>query len=138
MKFANQERPYIIAEIGSNHNGDMSLARELIQAAKDAGADCAKFQSWDTDLWAEEVYKQDKFLSDGREMAESLRSLAERYSVTGAKLEQLRDYCLESGIDFASSAFTTQQAKDLVDLGAAFIKIASMDIWTSYIVIQRV
>ncbi|MDA0241059.1 MAG: N-acetylneuraminate synthase family protein [Proteobacteria bacterium] len=133
MKFANRERPYIIAEIGSNHNGDMALAKELIQAAKDAGADCAKFQSWDTDLWAEEVYAQDKFLSDGREMSESLRSLAELYSVTGAKLEDLRDFCRKVGIDFASSAFTKQQTNDLVDLGAAFIKIASMDVTNDHI-----
>ena len=38
--------PYIIAELGSNHNGDMGLARKLIDAAKDSGADCVKFQSW--------------------------------------------------------------------------------------------
>ena len=38
--------PYIIAELGSNHNGDMDLARKLIDAAKYSGADCVKFQSW--------------------------------------------------------------------------------------------
>ena len=36
----------IIAEIGANHNGEMSLAKEMIEAAKESGADYAKFQSW--------------------------------------------------------------------------------------------
>ena len=40
------EQPYIIAELGSNHNGDMDLAKKLIDSAKRAGADCVKFQSW--------------------------------------------------------------------------------------------
>ena len=38
--------PYFIAEIGSNHNGNMDLAQTLIKAASLAGADCVKFQSW--------------------------------------------------------------------------------------------
>jgi N,N'-diacetyllegionaminate synthase len=38
--------PYIIAEIGSNHNGDMALCRRLIDAAAEAGAHAVKFQSW--------------------------------------------------------------------------------------------
>ena len=40
------EAPYIIAELGSNHNGDMALAKRLIDSANKAGADCVKFQSW--------------------------------------------------------------------------------------------
>ena len=40
-------KPYIIAEIGSNHNGDIDLCKKTIDAAINAGADCVKFQSWD-------------------------------------------------------------------------------------------
>ena len=39
-------KPYIIAEIGANHNGDIELAKKLINIAKKSGADCVKFQSW--------------------------------------------------------------------------------------------
>lgn len=42
-------KPYIIAELGANHNGDMKLAKELIIQAKEAGAHCVKFQSWSKD-----------------------------------------------------------------------------------------
>ena len=40
------EPPYFIAEIGSNHNGDMRLCKKLIDSAKSCGADAVKFQSW--------------------------------------------------------------------------------------------
>ena len=42
-------KPYIIAEIGANHNGDMELAKKMIDSAKECGADCVKFQSWTKD-----------------------------------------------------------------------------------------
>ena len=42
-------KPYIIAEIGANHNGDMELAKKMIDEAKRCGADCVKFQSWSKD-----------------------------------------------------------------------------------------
>ena len=45
-KVGSGHAPYIIAELGSNHNGDMEISKKLIKAAKDSGADCVKFQSW--------------------------------------------------------------------------------------------
>ena len=44
-KILKSERPFVIAEIGNNHEGDISVARELIYAAKDAGVDAVKFQA---------------------------------------------------------------------------------------------
>lgn len=129
MKFAPGGKPYVIAEIGANHNGDMQLARRLIKAAKDAGADCAKFQSWDVDLFAKEVYDRDSFTPDGRSSGESsLRKAVQGYSVSPAQLRDLAAYCREVGIDFASSPFEKKQVDVQVELGAAFIKIASMDV----------
>ena len=64
-KFLNSSSPYIIAEIGANHNGDMSLAKKLIIEAKAAGADCVKFQSWTKNsVFSEKVYKQNRFIED--------------------------------------------------------------------------
>ena len=61
----NYCEPYIIAELGSNHNGDMEIARELIKQAKMAGADCVKFQSWTKDtIFSKETYEKNYFISD--------------------------------------------------------------------------
>ena len=54
---SNYTQPYIIAELGSNHNGDMGIAKKLIIEAKDAGADCVKFQSWSKDS----IFSKKKF-----------------------------------------------------------------------------
>ena len=69
MKFYNKikklNRPYIIAEIGANHNGSLALAKKLILKAKDAGADCVKFQSWTKDsIFSKKKYKENYFLKD--------------------------------------------------------------------------
>ena len=57
------KKPYIIAEIGSNHNGDMELARKLIQLAKESKADCVKFQSWSKESIFSRSAQVDKGLS---------------------------------------------------------------------------
>ena len=59
------EKPYVIAEIGSNHNGDMDVAKRLIDAAKESGADCVKFQSWSKDtIFSKKTYDDNYFLTD--------------------------------------------------------------------------
>jgi N-acetylneuraminate synthase len=57
----NFGKPYIIAELGSNHNGDMKLAKEMVYAASEAGADFAKFQTWSV-----EKLKKGPWDDDGR------------------------------------------------------------------------
>ena len=69
--------PYLIAEIGSNHNGDMDLCRQLIDAAAAAGARAVKFQSWtENSLIAKEEYDRNTGYPSGRrvETFESLNS----------------------------------------------------------------
>ena len=58
--------PYVIAEIGANHNGDIELAKKMILSAKENGADCVKFQSWTADsLIAKEEYERNQSYNDG-------------------------------------------------------------------------
>ncbi len=122
--------PYIIAEIGANHNGDMALARQMIDSAKTAGAHAVKFQSWDTTIFSKQVYDQNYFLGDDyRERSDyTLREIVEEFSLDRRQLTDLAGYCAEKGIDFSSTPFNETQLNDLVDIGVPYIKIASMDL----------
>ena len=75
--------PYIIAEVGSNHNGDMDLCRQLIDAAAEAGAHAVKFQSWsESSLIAEEEYDRNPEYSDKKKHFGSLREMVRAYQFT--------------------------------------------------------
>lgn len=131
-EIGNYKRPYIIAELGSNHNGDMALARKLIDAAKRSGCDCVKFQSWSKEtIFAKEVYDNNCFLKDDYRSRNdhTLESIVESFSISENELLEMRDYCRQVGIDFASTPFSKREVDFLVGpLQADYIKVASMDL----------
>ncbi len=125
----SDQRPYVIAEIGSNHNGDMELCRELVQAAAECGADAAKFQSWtEESLISQSEFERNREYGDRKRHFGSLRDMVRAYQLTPAQHEQAVTLCRASGIDFLSSAFSVREIEMLASLGAPAIKIASMDV----------
>ncbi len=135
MKLCNQEVkdfniPYIIAEIGANHNGDMELARELIDSAKSCGCDAVKFQSWTPDsLIAKEEYDRNQRYDDSpKKHFGSLKEMVEKYYLRPEQHHELKRYCDKIGIEFCSTPFSEDEADLLEELGVHFYKIASMDI----------
>ncbi len=124
--------PYIIAEIGSNHNGDMALAKELIQKAKEAGADCVKFQSWSKEtIFSKKVYDDNYFLKDDyRNRTDyTLEGIVEAFSISENELLEMKKIADEVGIDVSSTPFSHKEVDFLIDkLESPFIKIASMDL----------
>ena len=131
-KICEFEKPYIIAEIGSNHNGDMNLAKKMIDEAKRCGADCVKFQSWSKDtIFSEKVYQDNYFLKDDyRNRTDyTLKEIVDEYSINREDHYLLNEYCKKVGIDFNSTPFSKSEVDLLVDeLDVPFIKIASMDL----------
>jgi len=130
VKFEDDQKPYIIAEIGANHNGDMDLARKHIDVAKQFGADSVKFQSWDKSIFSKKVYDDNFFLTDDyRDRTDhTLQSIVEEFALTKEQMGELAMYCQKVGIDFASTPFEPSQVDPLVEFGAPWIKIASMDV----------
>lgn len=110
------EEPKIIAEIGWNHMGDMDLAKRMIDAAHEAGADFAKFQSWSV-----KRLKPGEWDDDGR------RQIYEKAELTPARHEELIGYCKEKGIGFLTSVCSLADAELVAGYGLGTVKIPSLD-----------
>lgn len=131
-KVFNFCEPYIIAELGSNHNGDMNLAKELIVKAKEAGADCVKFQSWSKEsIFSRKTYEDNYFVADDyRERNDfTLEQIVEEYSISESELLEMKKFADEVGIDCTSTPFSKNEADFLIErMHSPFIKVASMDL----------
>lgn len=124
--------PYIIAEVGANHNGDMKLAKELIIQAKDAGAHCVKFQSWSKDsVFAKKKYEDNYFIADDyRDRTDyTLEEIVDAYSISEEELLEMKKFADEVGLDCTSTPFCKKEADFLVEkMDTPYIKVASMDL----------
>lgn len=126
----NFTKPYIIAEIGANHNGDMELAKKMIDSAVSCGVDAVKFQSWTTSsLISESEYKKNQKYDDSpKKHFGSLKEMVSKYYLREEQHEMLKKYCDIRGVDFCSTPFSEKEVDMLEDLNVPFYKVASMDI----------
>jgi len=126
----NFSTPYVIAEIGANHNGDMVLAKTMIDSAKANGADCVKFQSWSpSSLIAKEEYDRNQKYDDSpKKHFGSLKEMVEKYYLREEQHYELKEYCDSQKIDFCSTPFSEYEVDILLKCDVPFFKIASMDI----------
>jgi len=107
----------IIAEIGWNHMGNMSLAKKMILAAKKNGADFCKFQTW-----SEKNLKSGPWDIDGR------RKIYQKAELTLKKHFILKNYCKKIGINFLTSIFSTKDLDLLNKVKVREVKIPSHEI----------
>lgn len=121
------EPPYIIAEIGANHNGDMDLCRRLIDAAKECGADAVKFQSWTKRslISRAEFARNTRYVTGN---APTLEQAVERYQLSEQEHRDIACYSAERGITFFSSCFSPEEVDLLESVNAPAYKVASMDV----------
>lgn len=129
-KWVGENHPtYFIAEIGANFDGDINKAKRLIDAAKEAGADCAKFQTFSTP----------KIVSEGGFSMMKLKGVHGSWGRTVSEVfkdaefpvkwhKEIADYCREIGIDFSTSPYFKEAVDLCVELNVPFIKIGSGEI----------
>ncbi len=113
---------FIVAEIGINHNGDMSICKELIDTASESGCNAVKFQKRDIN----KVYTQD-FLNSYRE---SPWGTTQRDQKSGLEFDlneykEINQYCKEKGIEWFASAWDLNSQKFLQQFNCKYNKIAS-------------
>ena len=119
-------KPYIIAEIGVNHEADIDKAKQLIDLAKEGGADAAKFQSYKAEKLASK--NSPSYWDTSLESTKSQYELFKKYDKFGEKeYIQLADHCKKQDISFLSTPFDHDSIDFLNNL-MPFYKIASADL----------
>ncbi len=116
---------FIVAEIGINHNGDMDLAKQMIDAAKEAGADSVKFQNYVTEDFLSDRSLMYDYISQGEPVCEPQFDMFKRYELSNAQLGMLKAYCDEVGIIFHSTPTNKNGVDALVALGSPIVKNGS-------------
>ncbi|QNI72341.1 N-acetylneuraminate synthase [Synechococcus sp. NOUM97013] len=118
----------IIAEAGVNHNGDLQLAKKLVDAARDAGADVVKFQTFHASLLATEHAAQAAYQQKALGVSEGQLSMLKRLELHPDCYADLIDYCDRLSIEFLSTAFDMASIKLLASLKPKRWKIPSGEI----------
>lgn len=119
---------YIIAEMSANHAGSIERAKEIIRAAKEAGADCVKIQTYTPDTMTinchNEYFQIDKGLWEG----DNLYSLYQKAYTPWEWQKELKEEAEKVGIDFFSTPFDKTSVDFLEGIGVDFYKIASFEL----------
>ena len=124
----NGASTYVIAEMSANHAGDINRAKEIIHAAKEAGADCIKIQTYTPDTLTIDCDNKYFHISDGTWNGENLYKLYEKAYTPWEWQQELFNEAKKCGIDFFSSPFDKTAVDFLEKLGVGFYKIASFEI----------
>lgn len=118
----------IIAEAGVNHNGDPAIAKALVDAAIDAGADIVKFQTFSADLLTTKVAKRANYQIEGDDENQLQYDMLSKLELSEEIYLELAEYCRARNIEFLSTAFDIKSLKFLNKLGLMRIKIPSGEI----------
>jgi len=127
-EIGGNSQPYIIAEAGMNHNGDVSLGKKLIDSALNTGCDAIKFQTFLPTSRVSSKVKSTDFveLADGVE--ETMFDMFSRLSMSFSEQKELFDYAKELGVEIFSTPFDFESVDFLESLGVDMYKVASMDL----------
>ena len=121
-------RVKIIAEIGVNHNGDMSIAADLICKAAEAGADYVKFQAFHPAHLVHQKAEKAAYQVKNTGNAEGQYEMLQRYSLDAAQLLQLQSVAFQQGVGFVCSVFDLYSLAAIQMLQPKIIKIPSGEI----------
>ena len=115
----------IIAEAGVNHNGDIALAKKLIAAAADAGADLVKFQTFIARNLVSKSAPKAEYQKNVTDPEESQQEMVRKLELSKENHLELIDECKRKGIGFFSTAFDLESVDLLEEFGSKFVKVPS-------------
>ena len=118
----------VIAEAGVNHNGDISIAKQLVDAAALAGADYVKFQTFSAERMVTPTAGKAGYQKQTTDASESQYEMLKNLELSGEMHVQLIGHCRSRGIQFLSTGFDIESVNFLLSLGQKLIKIPSGEI----------
>jgi len=121
----NLEKIYIIAEAGVNHNGDVNIAKRLIEVATECGADCVKFQTFKAEKVATAVAPKAEYQLQVTDKSESQLDMLKKLELNFGVHQELMNHCRKLGIEFLSTPYSIDDVDFLEKLGVNAYKIAS-------------
>lgn len=121
-------RVFVIAEAGVNHNGDIKIAKQLIDAASDAGADAVKFQTFQADSLVCRTARKANYQLETTDRAETQYDMLKKLELTQQMHQELMEYCVTKNIMFLSTPFDLASIELLSELGIQIYKIPSGEI----------
>lgn len=119
--------PFIIAEAGINHNGDMGLAKKMILAAKKAGVDAVKFQTFQTEEFIQDKEEMYTYQSQGVQVTESQYEMFKRTEFSEEEWKEIKSFCDQQDIIFLSTVSGIDSLELLLRIGIDAIKVGSDD-----------
>ncbi len=119
---------FIIAEAGVNHNGDVNLAKKLIDVAREAGADAVKFQTFTAEKLVVKDSEKARYQQKTTGKEESQSDMLKKLELSEEAHFELKNYADSRGIIFLSTPYDKESVDFLVKLGVTTLKISSADI----------
>lgn len=119
---------YVIAEIGVNHNGNLNLAKQLVQAAAKTGADAVKFQTFQASSLVTATAERAPYQEIATGSSKSQLSMLQELELTKDDYIELKDLAQSYGVNFLSTPFDEASALFLYELGVGAIKVGSGDL----------
>ena len=120
---------YIIAEAGVNHNGQLDLALKLCDAAKEAGVDAVKFQTWKTENIVTAQARQAAYQTENTGVEESQYDMLKKLELSYTQFEEIQQYCKKIGVDFLSTPDEEESLEFLMNtLRLPLVKIGSGEV----------
>jgi len=126
-KIGQGQSPFIIAEVGINHNGEISKALQMIAVAKQSGADCVKFQTFKADEFVGDKTQTFTYRSQGKEVTESMYEMFKRYELAESDWREIKKECERLGIAFLSTPQNKSDLDLLRKVGVNAVKVGSDD-----------
>lgn len=133
----DEEPVFIIAEVGVNHNGDIGIAKKLVDIAEDAGADAVKFQVFKAEKVVIRNAEKAKYQKETTDSEESQYGMIKKLELTREAFKELSDYANKIGIMFLASPFDKESVDLLEEIDVPAFKVGSGEL-TNFPILKHI